>query len=384
MIPLFREFIESKTLYYKEIDTSVVKEAYSLLSPHILHPPAIHLIGTNGKGSTGRTIAHLAYKSGMSVGHYSSPHILSFNERLWLNGRNATDKEIEEAHKKLYAVLRKNLRERLSYFEYTTLLAFVLFDRCDLIVLEAGLGGEFDATTVYDNRVLTVVTPIDFDHQAFLGDSIDEIASTKLRAMSRRVILSPQPHREVYRIAEALAEERGFAIEDRDIERYLNDIEFQTLMKQNGYPRYLQENIAVALNVTCKIGIESSIDNLKDLKLFGRYYPIADNIRIDVGHNILGARAIYEAMNSDTVLIYNTLDDKEYSKILEILKPKIKRVEIIDIDTPRALKREVLVSVLKRLNIEYGDFDGKTDENEKYLIFGSFYTVERFLQLTGY
>ena len=381
MIPPFNEFIEQKSLYYKEIDTDIVKEAYNQLSPHIFHPPAIHLIGTNGKGSTGRAIAHLAYKSGKSVGHYSSPHIVRFNERLWLNGRDASDTQIQKAHKKLYSILDRYLLDRLSYFEYTTLLAFVLFEKCDLIVLEAGLGGEFDATTLYQNRVLTLITPIGIDHQAFLGSTIEEIASTKLRAMSQRVIFSPQPYKEVYEIAKAISQSRGSIIEDIDIDRYLNDDRFLQIMRQKGYPKYLQQNIAVAMSVADLMGIEYEIEDLDSLRLFGRYYPLADNIYIDVGHNELAASAIYEAIANDTVLIYNTLDDKDYKTILQILSPKLKRVEIIKIDTPRAVDIDRLKATLDTLNIVYSEFEGKIDEQESYLVFGSFYTVESFLEV---
>ncbi len=381
MIPPFNEFIEQKSLYYKEIDTDIVKEAYNQLSPHISHPPAIHLIGTNGKGSTGRAIAHLAYKSGKSVGHYSSPHIVRFNERLWLNGRDASDIQIQKAHKKLYSILDRYLLDRLSYFEYTTLLAFVLFEKCDLIVLEAGLGGEFDATTLYQNRVLTLITPIGIDHQAFLGSTIEEIATTKLRAMSQRVIFSPQPYKEVYEIAKAISQSRGSIIEDIDIDRYLNDDRFLQIMRQKGYPKYLQQNIAVAMSVADLMGIEYEIEDLDSLRLFGRYYPLADNIYIDVGHNELAASAIYEAIPNDTVLIYNTLDDKDYKKILQILSPKLKCVEIIKIDTPRAVDIDRLKATLDTLNIVYSEFEGKIDESENYLVFGSFYTVESFLEI---
>ena len=381
MIPSFKEFIEQKSLYYKEIDTDIVKEAYNQLSPHISHPLAIHLIGTNAKGSTGRAIAHLAYKSGKSVGHYSSPHIVRFNERLWLNGKDASDTQIEDAHKKLYSILDRYILDRLSYFEYTTLLAFVLFEKCDLIVLEAGLGGEFDATTLYQNRVLTLITPIGIDHQAFLGSTIEEITSTKLRAMSRRVVLSPQPYKEVYEIAKILAQSRGSLIEDIDIDRYLNDDRFLQIMRQKGYPKYLQQNIAVAMSVADLMGIEYEIEDLDSLRLFGRYYPLADNIYIDVGHNELAASAIYEAIANDTVLIYNTLDDKDYKTILQILSPKLKRVEIIKIDTPRAVDIDRLKATLDTLNIAYSEFEGKIDESENYLVFGSFYTVESFLEI---
>ncbi len=380
MIPSFKDFIDKKSLYYKEIDTNIIKKAYSLISNHISSPNAIHLIGTNGKGSTGRAIAHLAYKSGKRVAHYSSPHILQFNERLWIDGSNASDTQIQEAHKKLYTLLSEDIREKLSYFEYTTLLAFVLFQDCDLIVLEAGLGGEFDATTLYKNRVLTVVTPIGIDHQAFLGETIKDIASTKLRAMSKRVVLSAQIHQEVYQIAKDIAKLQDSIIENIDIDRYLNSSDFKQIMEQKGYPKYLQTNISVALNVVELIGIKPKTEYLKDLELFGRYYKLKDNIYIDVGHNILAAVAVFEAMKRDTVLIYNTLDDKEYLKILKILKPKIKRVEIIDIDTPRAVSKDKLKRALDSLDIKYKDFDNQINPNENYLVFGSFYTVESFLK----
>lgn len=381
MIPLFKEFIDKKSLYYKEIDTNIIKIAYNQISPHISHPPAIHLIGTNGKGSTGRAIAHLLYKSGKRVGHYSSPHILEFNERLWLNGSEALDTQIEQAHKKLYTLLNKNILDRISYFEYTTLLAFVLFQECDFLVLEAGLGGEFDATTLYNSRVLTVVTPIDIDHQEFLGDNIKDIATTKLKAMSKMVILAPQPHKEVYNIAQNIAKIKSATIKKANVDRYLNDKFFIETMHKRAYPRYIQSNIAVALNAVDLMGINIDIEYLADLELFGRFYRLKSNIYIDVGHNLLGAKAIYEAIDSDIVLIYNTLKDKEYKKILELLKPKIKRVEIIEIDTPRAVSKDELKYTLNSLEIEYKDFDGNIDESENYLVFGSFYTVEQFLKI---
>ena len=158
----FDTFLENKPLYYKEIDHERVHIAYGRLNPHIRHPRTVHIVGTNGKGSTGRMIAHLAYKSGLSVGHFSSPHILKFNERIWLNGSDSSDTLLEEAHQRLFTILGKEMSDKLSYFEYTTLLAFVVFENCDLMVLEAGLGGEFDATNVCDKE-LSVITPIGLD-----------------------------------------------------------------------------------------------------------------------------------------------------------------------------------------------------------------------------
>ena len=181
-------FLHAKPLYYKEIDHERVHSAYALLKPQIRSPKTVHIVGTNGKGSTGRMIAHLAYKSALSVGHYSSPHILKFNERIWLDGEDTSDEILEQAHQKLFDILGKEMSDALSYFEYTTLLAFVVFENCDLMVLEAGLGGEFDATNVCDKE-LSVITPIGIDHQAFLGETIEEIAATKIRSIQKQVLI---------------------------------------------------------------------------------------------------------------------------------------------------------------------------------------------------
>jgi len=149
----FWQFIEQKPLFYKEIDHERVHKAYALLKPHIRQPLTIHVVGTNGKGSTGRIMASLLHFSGRKVGHFSSPHILKFNERIWINGENISDDALELTHEKLYAILGQEMSEALSYFEYTTLLAFVAMENLEVMVLEAGLGGEFDATNVWTLRM---------------------------------------------------------------------------------------------------------------------------------------------------------------------------------------------------------------------------------------
>jgi dihydrofolate synthase/folylpolyglutamate synthase len=368
-------FLEHKPLYYKEIDHERVYIAYNLLNPHIKHPKIVHIVGTNGKGSTGRMLAHLAYKSGLSVGHYSSPHILKFNERIWLDGADASDEVLEEAHQKLFAILGQEMSDALSYFEYTTLLAFVVFENCDLMVLEAGLGGEFDATNMCD-KDLSIITPIGIDHQAFLGETIEEIAGTKIRSIQKQVLLAPQPYAEVVEVAKQIAEDVGaslvFAQKKGTHEGHPYD--------KMGWADYLIENATVALQALDILSIKYDIDDLKTLALFGRFYPLTDKIRIDVGHNPLAAKAIAKALDKKVVLIYNSLDDKDYEEVLRTLKPKVKRVEIIKIHSQRATTLEEIERALKNVGLEYSYFENNIDEKEDYLVFGSFYVVEAFLK----
>ncbi len=172
--------------------------------PLCLIPKIIHIVGTNGKGSTGRFLATALIRSGKKTGHYTSPHIVRFNERIWINGTEIADDHLEAAHQKLLALLTSECADSLSYFEYTTLLAMMAFEECEYVVLEAGLGGEFDATNVFD-KVLSIFTPIDFDHSAFLGNTIESIAGTKLRSMQTVALMGKQPHIETKIIARQIA-----------------------------------------------------------------------------------------------------------------------------------------------------------------------------------
>jgi len=379
MIDGLKHFLDNKPLYYKEIDHKRVHHAYSLLKPHITQPRTVHVVGTNGKGSTGRMLAHLAYRSGMNVGHYTSPHILKFNERIWLNGEDVSDDVLEHAHQKLFAVLGQEVSDKLSYFEYTTLLAFVVFENCELMVLEAGLGGEFDATNVCDKE-LSIITPIGIDHQAFLGESIEEIAATKIRSIQKKVLLAPQVYDEVFEVAkEIVAKKNAELFRTQDLVSSMkNDLE--QIRKQKGWGKYLIENAAVALKALELLSIPYDVNDLNSLELFGRFYPLTENIHIDVGHNPLAASAIEKALDEKIVLIYNSLDDKDYEKVLAILKPKVKRVEIIKIDSQRATTLDEIESALKKVDLKYSYFQNQIEADEKYLVFGSFYVVEEFLK----
>lgn len=386
-------FLDAKPLYYKEIDHQRVHIAYRVLRPHISRPKTVHVVGTNGKGSTGRILAHLAYRSGFNVGHYTSPHIIRFNERIWIDGEDASDEVLEQGHQKLYAILGQEMSEALSYFEYTTLLAFVVLETCDLMVVEAGLGGEFDATNVCDKE-LSIITPIGLDHQAFLGQTIEEIAATKINSIQKKVLLAPQPYNVVLKVAERIAYEKGAELcrsvyPYPDIKVEMNEsvgmgtprpTELEQIALDKGWPEYLIDNAMVALEALEIMEIDYDLNDLKSVELFGRFYRLKENIRIDVGHNPLAAQAIVKAMEPETVLIYNSLDDKDYETVLRTLKPKVKHVEIIKINSQRATTLGEIEQALQRVGLAYRYYDGTIERDEHYLVFGSFYVVEEFLR----
>lgn len=375
----FQEFLDNKPLYYSEIDYTRMPRIYEKIKSHINNTKIIHLIGTNGKGTTGRFLANALYNMGYKTAHYTSPHILEFNERIWLNGENASYDSLSVAHIKLQNILSKEDSESLSYFEYTTLLAMVMFDGCEYVVLEAGLGGEYDATAVFE-KVLTLVTPIDYDHEAFLGSNIQEIAYTKLNAIQKSAIIATQKHDKVYSVAKSIASGKNANI--YRVDDFLNDEDIQNIDKISNnlsLASYLEDNLKLSISALKFLNIEYNTENFNNSSLFGRLSKISDNIIVDVGHNPLAASSILKALNGQKyILIYNSYKDKEYKKILQILKPIVTSVEIIDIIDERIESKEQLHRSLNELEIEYETF--KTiDENNNYLVFGSFSVVEAFL-----
>lgn len=373
-------FLAAKPLFYDVIDYERFPRAYTKVAHSLSNPKIIHVVGTNGKGSTGRFLATALNRAGKVTGHYTSPHIRSFNERIWIDGNEISDAALEANHQKLMQLLDLQVAESLSYFEYTTLLAMVAFEGCEYVVLEAGLGGEFDATNVFD-KVLSIFTPIDFDHSAFLGSTIESIAGTKLRSMKSKAILGVQNHLVVEEIAREIALEKKCQLHKVQglIEPRISAIALH-LAKKNGLSDYLRDNSELAMVAFELLGYKAQESLFDQNVLFGRLSRISSNVTLDVGHNALAARAIVEAFGGQKItLIYNTYADKDYQKILSILTPIIDKVEIIDVDEQRIVPRESLERVVEDLGLQFGSFETVNPDKE-YLVFGSFSVAEAFLK----
>ena len=373
-------FLNAKPLFYDVIDYDRFPKAVQSIQHHLVVPKIIHLVGTNGKGSTGRFLATALHRSGKKVGHYTSPHIVAFNERIWMDGENVYDDVLEEAHQKLLRLLDEGVAQSLSYFEYTTLLAMVVFENCEYVVLEAGMGGEFDATNVFP-KILSIFTPIDFDHTSFLGSTIEEIASTKLRSMTTKALMGKQSHIESKIIARTIATDKNCTL--LCIDGMASDSIKQKALHiaiKNGLSEYLRDNLELAMAGFEALGFDATQELFDQEALFGRLTRIAHNVTLDVGHNAQAASQIARHYSDQKItLIYNTYVDKDYREILSILKPIIETVEIIDVDEGRIVPRDKLETVLDDLGITFGAFEMICDDKE-YLVFGSFSVAEVFLK----
>ncbi len=172
-------------------------------------PPVIHIAGTNGKGSTQAMIRAGLEGSGAAVHAYTSPHLARFHERIRLAGKLISEPALTDVLDRCY---NANGPEPITYFEITTVAALVAFaeTQADYTLLEVGLGGRLDATNVIETPALTVITPVDLDHQSFLGDTLAAIAGEKAGIIKRGVpcVVGPQ-HDESLDVIERTAARLG-------------------------------------------------------------------------------------------------------------------------------------------------------------------------------
>jgi len=374
------DFLNTKGLEYRAFEPKRFFTIYSKIS-YLFNKPTktIQVVGTNGKGSTAHFLAKMLESSGKTVGLYTSPHLFKINERIVLNSKHITDDELQVEHLKLLSILDDDAKN-ISYFEYLTLLAYsFLSNKCEYLILEAGLGGEFDATSAFEKDLL-LITPIGIDHKEFLGDTIEAIAGTKLEAMNCDTIISEQINK-VLCIAEKKAKDKKVCLIESGklLDKDEADICLQTCI-DNKFASFLSANLMLSASAFKYLGFEPTMDVMPATKPSGRFERIASNIIIDVGHNEACAKAIKDELNNKQVqLVYNSLREKDFKAVLSILKPNIVEIEIIDIDNERVLAREELENFLKQNGISYKNFIGISDDKE-YLVFGSFLVVQKFIE----
>ncbi|GAA8745487.1 folylpolyglutamate synthase/dihydrofolate synthase family protein [Helicobacter pylori] len=373
-----KAFLETKPKEYHKFDPSRFIQIYKDFKNAFFEIQAkvIHVVGTNGKGSTGRFLTLLLADQDFKVLHFTSPHVFEFRERFFVNGSVVEESVLENAHQQLQSHAFSNA---CSYFEYATLLAVMLAKDCDYLVLEAGLGGEFDSTNALE-KTLSVFTPIDYDHKEFLGDSLESIATTKLKAMDSLSIIAPQQEL-VLNVAQKIAKEKHakLIVVQNEISKEVKDY-----IERHHLAYFLAMNLEVALKAfetLMPCDKQEVLKNLKPLNLIGRCELLSPNILIDVGHNPHSAKALREEIkrvfNAPIVLIYNCYQDKDAFLVLEILKPVVKKVLILELHNERIIQLEKLKVILETLGLEHALFED-VKENENYLVYGSFLVANAF------
>ncbi|KIK69668.1 hypothetical protein GYMLUDRAFT_34064 [Collybiopsis luxurians FD-317 M1] len=196
------------------IDLSLhrINRLYGFIQPYTR--PTIHIAGTNGKGSVSALTASILTSAGLSVGRFNSPHLVSIYDCINVNGQDVSHQVYQTTRDEVEKIARDNVIE-ISNFEILVLSALTVFERAkvDVVVLEVGMGGRLDATNVIPDQVIlvSVLTAVDLDHQAFLGDTIAAITKEKaaIARPGKPFVLGPQKHVETAEVARKVCEDIG-------------------------------------------------------------------------------------------------------------------------------------------------------------------------------
>ncbi len=355
-------------------------------------PPVIHVAGTNGKGSTIAFMRAIMEAAGLGVHVYSSPHLVRFNERIYLAGQDANKGDlISDDH--LSALLEEcesvNGDTSITFFEITTAAAFLAFSRtpADYVLLETGLGGRLDATNVIEKPSVCVITPVDLDHQQYLGETLADIAAEKSGILKRNVpaIIGPQ-HDEVRDVIEHIGSRVGspLQIADQDWQAYeqhgrlvfQNDKELLDLPMPQliGQHQIINAGTAIATvralddkRITAKhieTGLETVEWSARLQKLepgdLHEWAPAGSEIWLDGGHNPAAGQALAVALAElndrsprPLVLIVGMLNSKDPIGYFEAFEDMAHVVFTIAIPhEENALSGEVLANIALQANLD--------------------------------
>lgn len=342
----------------------------------------IHIAGTNGKGSTLAYISTILKCSGYKVGRYISPTIYKYRERIQVDGEYIEKEYFAELMTKIKNVIDHMLLEGKKHptaFEIETTLAFLYFleKKCDIIVLETGLGGTLDATNVIETTICSVITTISMDHMQFLGDTLAQIATQKAGIIKPGTfVVSAVQEDEAKKVIQDTSKEKNCDLHFVDPSE-ISDIEYgyevqSFLYKGEKYEITLAgsfqiKNAALALKAMesliqhgWNITKQAIHEGLKITKWVGRFTLIHKKpvFIVDGAHNEDAANQLRESIqlyfnNKRLIFIMGIFADKNYKKIVELTVPLASTVITVETpNNPRALPADKLAAEVSQYNVE--------------------------------
>jgi dihydrofolate synthase/folylpolyglutamate synthase len=361
------------------------RRAVELLGDPQRSAPVVHITGTNGKTSTSRMIESLLRAAGLKTGLLTSPHLVRINERIVIDGIPVTNEAFSRNWDDIApyllitdAELIARDEEPLTFFEALTVLAFAIFADApvDVIVLEVGMGGEWDSTNVADGQV-AVFTPIDLDHQARLGNTVAEIARTKAGIIkpAASVVTAMQSIEALDELrAAAQIDEATMSIEAVDfaLESTTVAVGGQVITVRGRAGRYSDiylplygdhqaQNAAVALAAvetflgdgTLKLGDDVVSEGLGTVTSPGRLQLIGvePTVLVDAAHNPHGARALAASLAEyfdfdEWTVVIAVLGDKDARGIIRELAPAVSQFYVTNSNSDRAIPHDQLAEIV--------------------------------------
>ena len=334
----------------------------------------VHIAGTNGKGSTAAMTASILSKAGYRTGLYTSPYIYRFHERIQVDGVEISDEDLTEITEYVKP-LADSMAQSPTEFELVCCIAFEYFYRkkCDIVVLEVGMGGAWDATNVIEVPEVAVITNIGLDHTEYLGDTVEKIAETKSG------IFKPHGHAVVYRstpsveaVYERVCAERDVSLRKADFDglvlkaHTLEGQVFDCGSRKNLVLPLLGDhqlhNASVVLSIAdtligegWNISEQNICDGIRDVRWPGRFDIVCRKplFIIDGGHNPQCIEALVKNIRDylagkKVVALTGVLADKDYADMYKPVMPLVDRFVCITPPNPRKLEAEQLARYLRQ------------------------------------
>jgi dihydrofolate synthase / folylpolyglutamate synthase len=394
-------YLENRYQQEIQLGLSRIKQIAEILD--LLRPKAkiITVAGTNGKGSTVATLEAIYLAAGFQVASYTSPHLLAFNERIRINQKQITDEQLCVA----FSTIEEHRGQiPLTYFEMTTLAALWHFKQhsLDLIILEVGLGGRLDATNIIDAD-LAIITTIDFDHQAFLGNTKEAIGYEKagiLRANKPFIFADKNPPSSILRQAVMLNAAMYFY--GREYDYYLSqeslEFVFQDVIIKLPQPTLHYNSVAAALMASLLFQEDLPVNRvclpqaIKNLFLPGRLQLINGRVLtlLDVSHNSQSVQYLSEYIkncHSKRVVhaVFSALKDKDIAGIIAPMQSCVNYWYPAKLMSKRAASAEQLVAAFSLYGhtpslhpdplSAYQVACNQAKEGDLIIVYGSFLTV---------
>ncbi len=377
----------------------------------------IHVAGTNGKGSVCFSLESILRSAGYKVGIYTSPSICEFRERIMVNGKKISESELTKSVKFFEPLLENRYFKNnpVTEFELTTAIAFKFFydEKCDIVILETGLGGRLDATNIIKKPICSVLTSISFDHTHILGDTLEKICSEKCGIIKSKcpVVVNNNQDQIIYNTINDYCkntDSKVFLSNSEEIKEFNIKIPYGITFKYNNINvecpslgEYQKVNFACTLKVLETISSEFPVTNdaikygFKNLKLPYRLQIIKQNplIILDAAHNPAGtialANFIEKNLKSKNIIgVVGMFKDKDYETSLGNVLKLFKTVYTISPNSPRALDLQEITyaagkycnNVLPCESLKYAinKAISSADENTAIIIFGSFSVMQEF------
>lgn len=323
----------------------------------------VHIAGTNGKGSTSAMLASILKEAGYKVGLFTSPHLQFYNERIKVNGKDISDDDFCAMTEKVKSAVEKT-NMIPSEFERLTTIAFLYFwmQKCDIVILEVGLGGRLDSTNVIPSPEVAVITNIGLDHTECLGNTVEAIAAEKSGIIKpgTDVVLYGQS-KEVESVVAEKCTACGntlWVTDGSQMKRHSGNLEgqwFDYRRRKNLYLRllgtYQCNNAAVVLDVIdvlCrqgwKVPEEAIRQGLSSVSWPGRFEALQTEplVLVDGAHNPNGVEELFQCLqtylpNQKIIFVMGVMADKGYGEMLDIIIPFAKKFITVEPDSCRAL-----------------------------------------------